>query len=313
MESELSRYATAIVALVIVLGACGGSGPGPRATDSEVIGQASAGSSAATAPRDATPSPASAAPRTTARPSLAPTKPPAAPELGPRPSFAVGDVVVTVTDDLRVRSRARVSSDSVKYEPVLELGTELRIVSGPVAASGYWWYRIRIVDGTTLRDGITAGWVAASDHDGSAWIDAYMGDTDPVPEPEGPALPAPVLAIEGSASYVDASGSWNVRHGMSITNWADYSAELIAALPGEESCIGRTWVDVMDSDTDDRIYGFCGFTAPSDLAEIWFPTPAGFAPPRLVRVDLSDRQTGQWASSNAVNVCPLDWGPSCER
>jgi hypothetical protein len=309
----------AIVALMVGIVACQGSAPSSPEVGSPAIVQASpAGPGLAGSP-SATPSPATPTVRASARPSLAPTTAPANPNMAPRPTFAVGDLVVTVTDNLRVRSRPRVSSDSVKYEPPLDAGTDLEILEGPVAASGFWWYRIRLSDGMTLRGGIAGGWVAASDHDGTAWIDqetdGYLPgpDTDPVPEPDGAALPTPVLVIVGSEAYVDASGASYVRHDMSISNWADYPQELFVLTPGQDSCSSRTWVGIVDADTDDQIYAFCEFAQPADLNDIWFGTPAGFAPPQNVYVELFDRQAVRSVSSDPVTVCPLAWGPSCDR
>ena len=76
------------------------------------------------------------------------------------PRFVEGAVLVTVSDNVRVRSKPRVSSDSTRYEPVLPRGTEVVVTTGPVAASGYWWYKVELVD-VTLKGGITTGWLAA--------------------------------------------------------------------------------------------------------------------------------------------------------
>jgi hypothetical protein len=69
---------------------------------------------------------------------------------------------------------------------------------------------------------------------------------------------------------------------------------------------------IVDDDTNGVVNAFCGFTEPSDLAEIWFGTRAGFAPPRFVRVDLLDQGTDRRVFSNPVEVCPEHWGPGCE-
>ena len=66
---------------------------------------------------------------------------------------------MTVSDNLRVRSEPRVADDSIKYEPLLPLGTELTVLDGPVNGSGYTWYRIAPVSFTGL-EGPGQGWVA---------------------------------------------------------------------------------------------------------------------------------------------------------
>ena len=78
-------------------------------------------------------------------------------------------IAVTVSDRLRVRSEPRVSADSIKYEPVLPLGTELVILDGPVEDSGYTWYPVRPLAFSGL-DGPGLGWVAMADKNGEPWI-----------------------------------------------------------------------------------------------------------------------------------------------
>ena len=96
------------------------------------------------------------------------------PVLSPAPSGGSLDpllnaVVVTVSDRLRVRSEPRVSDDSIMYEPVLPLGTELTVLDGPVSASGYVWYKIAPVSFVGL-EGPGYGWVALAGKDGEPWI-----------------------------------------------------------------------------------------------------------------------------------------------
>jgi serpin B len=82
--------------------------------------------------------------------------------------------VVTVSDRLRVRSEPRVSDDSIKYDPVLPLGTTLFVLDGAVSASGYTWYKVAPVSFTELA-GPGFGWVAGADKDGQPWIAAAPG------------------------------------------------------------------------------------------------------------------------------------------
>ena len=120
----------------------------------------------------------SATPTPTVSPTASPTAaqatpaatatPVAGPSASPADAF-LGSVVVTVSDRLRVRSAPEVSDASVKYEPLLPLGTELRVIGGPVSASGYVWYEVTPVS-FALSAGIDHGWVAMADHDGQPWI-----------------------------------------------------------------------------------------------------------------------------------------------
>jgi serpin B len=106
--------------------------------------------------------------------SASPVSPPAtsipiaSPSSPPTDPFA-GSLVVTVSDRLRVRSAPEVSDASLKYEPLLPLGTELRVIGGPVSASGYVWYDVAPVS-LPLSGGVDHGWVAMADHDGEPWL-----------------------------------------------------------------------------------------------------------------------------------------------
>jgi len=141
--STVPRKLVALLAALVLVGACGSATPTPSPT-------------ASTGP----------APTSTATPSATPAS-----VASPTPSADpfVGTVAVTVSDRLRVRSQPRVSDDSIKYEPVLPLGTKLQVVGGPVEASGYTWYEVEPVS-LTLAGGAQRGWVAMADHDGTPWI-----------------------------------------------------------------------------------------------------------------------------------------------
>jgi hypothetical protein len=225
--------------------------------------------------------------------------------MGPRPPFEPDSLVITVSSDLRVRSKPRVSADSVKYRPLLLIGTVLEVLAGPVAASGYWWYRVRLVEDPPLRDEVTTGWVAAADHDGELWIDWYGVDMEPVPEPEYPAIPDPVLVAMGAEDYDDEFGNPFTRYYLTVANWADYPAELFESDAALEPCglnqLGtRTWVDIVDAEVDDRIYGFCSLAQPQDLTGMWFGMPRGIPPPARVYVTIWDRLYDRYGVSNSV-------------
>ena len=100
----------------------------------------------------------------------APSRPPKA-TAQPREREALPPTswMITLVDNLRVRSEPRISDDSIKYEPLLPKGTTFEIVRGPVIASGYSWYLVKLAPGA-LRDGITQGWLAEGDRDGTPWI-----------------------------------------------------------------------------------------------------------------------------------------------
>jgi hypothetical protein len=99
-----------------------------------------------------------------------PSEPPEAMSTpGARETLQPNSWTITIVDDLRVRSEPRISDDSTKYEPLLPKGTTFEIVRGPVVASGYSWYLVKLAP-SVLRDGITQGWLAEGDREGTPWI-----------------------------------------------------------------------------------------------------------------------------------------------
>ena len=116
------------------------------------------------------PSPSAAA--TGANPTAQAT---ATPSAAPTPVvIELNAVAVTVSDRLRVRSEPRVGDDSLLYDPVLPLGTELFVLDGPVSASGYTWYKVAPASFAGLA-GPGYGWVAAAGKDGEQWIAPAQG------------------------------------------------------------------------------------------------------------------------------------------
>ena len=80
-----------------------------------------------------------------------------------------GSWMVTLVQDLRVRSQPRVSDDSIMYEPLLPEGANFSISSGPVFGSGHCWYEVELA-ADMLDGGVTRGWVAEGNRDGTPWI-----------------------------------------------------------------------------------------------------------------------------------------------
>jgi Tol biopolymer transport system component len=122
----------------------------------------------------AAPVPSSPTMSPTVSPTMSPTVFPTASAAIPTASAEPLDpllnaLVVTVSDRVRVRSEPRVSDDSIMYEPVLPLGTELTVLDGPVNASGFTWYKVAPVSFVGL-EGPGFGWVALAGTDGEPWI-----------------------------------------------------------------------------------------------------------------------------------------------
>lgn len=118
----------------------------------------------------------------TARATTAPEPSPVA--ASPAPTVAVGSfkpdsLVRVVTNDLRMRTEPGVHDGSIKLQPLLRAGTFAVVLDGPVAASGYDWFRIHPLDPRGALP--EAGWVAAVGKDGERWIAAHSPDCPPPP------------------------------------------------------------------------------------------------------------------------------------
>jgi hypothetical protein len=112
-------------------------------------------------------------------PSAPSPTPPAAPESTPSaepsatplespafdPAFNVDSGAVTLTGDLRVRSKPGTGSNSAKLEPLLPAGEQLLVIEAPVTADGYAWYHV-MPSTSSYPD----GWVAAGSRQGEAWL-----------------------------------------------------------------------------------------------------------------------------------------------
>jgi hypothetical protein len=164
---------------------------------------------------------ASLAPASSATPTPAATPTPR-PSASPMPtrtagSVTVDTVAVTVVDGLRVRSKPRVSDDSLKFEPLLPLGTQLYVLDGPVSVSGYPWYEVVPLASRTLP----RGWVATTSRSGEPWLAAGDFACPPLPSdlPSLAALPSgvglacfPRVPITVTARLIgcncDMDGSW---------------------------------------------------------------------------------------------------------
>ena len=157
-------------------------------------------------PPSAPPSPSPTAATGSSRDAAGPqTSPTTSPPVAYVPVH--GSVVVTVTDRLRVRSEPRVSDNSVKYDPVLPIGTTLFVLDGPVNASGYTWYKVAPVSFAELA-GPGNGWVAIADKDGQAWI-GPAGAADAglsLALADVPRAPADPAAAQGAAASINAFG-----------------------------------------------------------------------------------------------------------
>lgn len=284
--SEVLRFLAAFVTTISLAAAVVAlAGPAPP-TDSSRPSAGSSTLSAPDSPAPPSPTPGSSDPATQS-PAATSTGPSVAPST-PQPTLP--PVAVTVSDRLRVRSLPRVSTDSIKFEPVLPLGTMLLVLDGPVEGSGYTWYMVEPVSFSGLS-GPGFGWVAIAGKDGERWV----GE-----------LPTPVLAYAGTTDY-EVDGAAYVRYTLQIANWQALPTEMFAAAPDLPPCglnpaASRTWIEVRETGSDGYLNGFCALGAPQELQGLWFATPRAAARPTSVYVTLTDRRVDLVLRSNAVTI-----------
>lgn len=118
------------------------------------------------------------------------------------------------------------------------------------------------------------------------------------------APPNPILYLTGQEYYTTGSGSF-VRYRYDVMNKASYPAAMFAPAPnlppcGNNASSSRSWVDIFNARTNQRIYGFCALGSPASLGSIWFALPEGTVPPSYIYIEIIDRQTGtRYRSNNA--------------
>ena len=130
------------------------------------------------------------------------------------------------------------------------------------------------------------------------------------------AFPAPVLVFTGTENYT-VQGNAFTRYKLSVSNRADYPDSLFRPSPdlppcGNNANASRTWVDIYNGDTNQRIYGFCALDSADDLDRIWFALPQGDAPPSSVYIVLRDRRCSTSYTSNSTNIPSAAPTPLCK-
>ena len=117
-------------------------------------------------------------------------------------------------------------------------------------------------------------------------------------------LPSPKLIFVGKEKYVANGQKW-IRYNLSVANRSAYPASLFAAAPQLPACgsnqnSSRTWVDIFDSQSGERIYGFCALSSPQNLDNLWFAVKKGEEPPQCVNIVMTDRLLKKTYKSNKV-------------
>ncbi len=198
-SADRRRRGLAPLAFLVVVAVLAGACDAGKPTTSPVVTSPTA--STPTTPTAVLPSPA-ISPSATARATASPTPSSTPAALA---SFVRGDAAVTVSPDLRVRSLPRVADDSLKLEPLLPVGTKLAVLGGPVAASGFTWFDVAPI-GVQLAGGLSHGWVAIADGDGTPWVAATGTPGLQLASTTAGRAPASVADARSQAAAINAFG-----------------------------------------------------------------------------------------------------------
>jgi len=123
----------------------------------------------------------------------------------------------------------------------------------------------------------------------------FFGDPSiNVGRPCFPDLPEPVLSFKGTTKYSVGSKNY-IRYNLQINNWSSYPNLLFEPAPHLPVCglntnSSRTWVNIYNGSTGQRLYGFCGLDSNDDLTKLWFSIPEGSSAPSSVYVVIDDRE-----------------------
>ncbi len=118
---------------------------------------------AAQASPTASPTPSLASPSPTVQPTPAQTAPAVSPAPVDDGPLRAGEIAAMVSDGrLVIRTKPGTGADSAIFKTKLYPGQRVLTIEGPVEASGYPWFRVRL--------GVIEGWVAGAGLDGEPWL-----------------------------------------------------------------------------------------------------------------------------------------------
>jgi len=119
-------------------------------------------------------------------------------------------------------------------------------------------------------------------------------------------VPTPVLALKN----FDPEATL-VTYNLTVTNRANIPDALFSQYTGgcapDQATSSRTWVDIYDGASHQRLYGFCQLSSAADLDQIWVAVGATLAQPASLYITLTDRATNTVYTSNtiAINTAPV--------
>ena len=117
-------------------------------------------------------------------------------------------------------------------------------------------------------------------------------------------LPFAQVKFSGTEDY-EANGQQWTKYNLVILNRADYANDLFTPAPdlppcGDNKNSARTWVNIYNGQSRQRIYAFCAIKAAKELGYLWFAVAKGTPAPESVFLTITDRRTNNRAVSNVV-------------
>lgn len=115
-----------------------------------------------------------------------------------------------------------------------------------------------------------------------------------------------LIATDGKEPYSTSDGTFT-RYKLKVTNWQQLPEAIFAPSPDLPPCglntnSARSWVDIIDVDTNIKVYGFCGLTETKALTKLWFGVKQGAVAPKKVQIIIDDRRTGRRYCSNVLAI-----------
>jgi hypothetical protein len=125
-----------------------------------------------------------------------------------------------------------------------------------------------------------------------------------------PYLHSPDLFYTGKKEVQrGANGNVYTYYHLSIRNSTSFPVELFTLSPDLPPCgsnlnASRTWVNIYDSETEELLYGYCGFTKPHDALDFQLAVPFGDTDTIEVYVKYIDRKCEMEYASNTLVILP---------
>lgn len=123
-------------------------------------------------------------------------------------------------------------------------------------------------------------------------------------------LPQPKLKYKGKEISKNNGQTW-VRYNLRVKNHDLFPDSIFQPAPNLPACgansnASRTWVDIVDSTSGKKLYGFCSLGSSAGLENLWFSVKEGANTPSFVHIVLNDRKLNRQYKSNQVSLSDFE-------